>query len=71
MAVIDEHVKAVEDEMDEVVCRKEQVAGSRRKIRGCKTRRELDEERAVTERLMRFRTRRGASPGAGGGQGIP
>ena len=60
--VVEEHNATVDDEMDEVVCRNERVTGTRRKVRVCKTRRELEEEKAASQRLMRERNRRGSSP---------
>jgi len=60
--VVEEHNANVDDEMDEVVCRNERVTGTRRKVRVCKTRRELEDEKAASQRLMRERARRGNSP---------
>ena len=68
-SVVEEHNLSVEDDMDEVICKKERVTGSRRTIRVCKTRREIEEEKAASQRLMRERTRRGSSPTVGGSQG--
>jgi uncharacterized protein YcbK (DUF882 family) len=60
--VVEEHNANVDDEMDEVICRNERVTGTRRKVRVCKTRREIEEEKAASRRLMRERSRRGSSP---------
>jgi len=60
--VVEEHNATVDDEMDEVICRNERVTGTRRKVRVCQTRREIEAEKAATQRLMRERSRRGSSP---------
>lgn len=60
--VVEEHNATVDDEMDEVVCRNERVTGTRRKVRVCQTRREIEAEKAASQRLMRERNRRGSSP---------
>ena len=52
----------VESELDKVVCKKEQVVGSRRKIRVCKTVRQIEEEKEASQRLMMRRNRSGSSP---------
>jgi hypothetical protein len=52
----------VESELDKVVCKKEQVVGSRRKIRVCKTVREIEEEKEASKRLMMRRNRSGTGP---------
>jgi len=60
--VVESHNATVDDEMDEVICRNERVTGTRRKVRVCQTRREIEAEKAATQRLMRERNRRGSSP---------
>lgn len=60
--VVEDHNATVDDEMDEVICRNERVTGTRRKVRVCQTRREIAEEKAATQRLLRERSRRGSSP---------
>lgn len=52
----------VDSELDKVVCKKEQVVGSRRKVRVCKTVRQIEEEKAASQRLMMRRNRWGTSP---------
>ena len=52
----------VDSELDKVVCKKEQVVGSRRKIRVCKTVREIEEEKEASKRLMMRRNRSGTGP---------
>jgi len=52
----------VASELDKVVCKKEQVVGSRRKVRVCKTVREIEEEKEASQRLMMRRNRSGTGP---------
>jgi hypothetical protein len=52
----------VDSELDKVVCKKEQVVGSRRKVRVCKTVREIEEEKEASKRLMMRRNRSGTGP---------
>lgn len=64
-AMVEEYNEAVEDDLDEVVCKKERVTGSRRTVRVCKTRREIAEEEAASQRAIRMRNRSSSSPAAG------
>ena len=66
----EEYNEAVEDGLDEVVCKKERVTGSRRTIRVCKTKRELAEEEAASQRAIRMRNRSSSSPAAGERTGL-
>lgn len=63
--MVEEYNEAVEDGLDEVVCKKERVTGSRRTIRVCITKRKLAEEEAASQRAIRMRNRSSSSPAAG------
>jgi hypothetical protein len=64
-AMVEEYNEAVDDDMDEVVCTKERVTGSRRKVRVCKTRRQIAEEQAASKRAIRMRNRSSSGPAEG------
>jgi len=64
-SMVEEYNEAVEDDLDEVVCKKERVTGSRRAVRVCKTRREIAEEEAASQRALRMRNRSSSSPDGG------
>ena len=68
--IVDEYNDTVDDDLDEVVCKKERVTGSRRSVRVCKTRRAIQEEQEASKRLMHARSRRGASPALPSGQAL-
>ena len=67
--MVDDYNEAAESEMDEVVCKKESVTGSRRKVRICKTRREIAEEKAAAQRSLLMRNRAQSDPAASEGMG--
>lgn len=51
---------AVVADEDEIICRKEKKAGSRLKVRVCRTRLQIEEEREVAQRLLRETGLRGS-----------
>ena len=55
--IVAEHNALTESELDEVVCEKVIVTGSRQKKRVCKTRRQIQAEEAGKRALMRQRNR--------------
>ena len=57
-----EYNAQVESEEDEVICRKEKVVGSRRKVRVCRTVRDIEAEKQASERMLRRRDRTGSGP---------
>jgi len=67
--MVDSYNEGVETDLDEVVCTKEAVTGSRRKIRICKTRREIAEEQAAAQRALSMRSRSSSMPAASQGVG--
>lgn len=68
-AMVEEYNEAVEDDLDEVVCKKQRVTGTRRSVRICKTRREILEEEAAADRALRMRNRAASDPAAAQGMG--
>jgi len=68
-ALVEEYNAGVDTDLDEVVCEKRRVTGSRRKVRVCQTRREILEEEAAAERAMRMRNRSSSDPAASQGMG--
>lgn len=60
--VVAEHNAEVENDLDEVVCKKVTVTGSRKKQRVCQTRREIQAEEAATKQMMRQRNRSSSVP---------
>lgn len=68
-ALVEEHNEAVDDDLDEVVCEKRRVTGTRRTVRVCKTMREIVEEEAAADRALRMRNRASSDPAAAEGMG--
>ncbi len=63
-----EYNKEVSDKDDEVVCKNEAVTGSRKKVRICKTRATIKEEREEARKLRNRKS--GAADGRSGGSGV-
>ena len=68
-AMVEEYNEDVEEDLDEVVCKRERVTGQRTKVRICKTRRQIRADEAATERLLRQRTRASSGPAESAGMG--
>lgn len=68
-ALVEEHNEAVDNDLDEVVCEKRRVTGTRRTLRVCKTVREINEEAAAADRALRMRNRAASDPAAAEGVG--
>lgn len=60
--VVAAHNAEAESELDEVVCEKVTVTGSRQKKRLCRTKREIQQEEASTRQMMRMRNRSSSGP---------
>ena len=60
--VVAEHNAETESDLDEVVCKKVTVTGSRQKKRLCRTKREIQQEEASTRQMMRMRNRSSSVP---------
>ena len=60
--VVAEHNEAAENDLDEVVCKKVTVTGSRQKKRVCQTKREIQAEEQSTRQMMRQRNRSSSVP---------
>lgn len=63
-ALVEEYNEQAESDLDKVVCKNERVVGSRSKKRVCRTVRDVEQEKAATERTLRDRNRSGTVPAA-------
>lgn len=68
-AMVEEYNEAVEEDMDEVVCKRERITGQRTKVRVCKTRRQILDEQEATKRLLQQRNRASSGPAQPSGVG--
>ncbi|HZW59869.1 MAG TPA: hypothetical protein VFE85_06220 [Woeseiaceae bacterium] len=59
---VEEYNEDAESDLDKIVCTRERVTGSRTKKRVCRTVREIELEKAATERALRQRNRGGTLP---------
>lgn len=68
-ALVEEHNEAVESELDELVCERVRVTGTRRKVQVCKTKREIAAETESAKRMLLQRNKAGSDPAQGTGIG--
>jgi len=66
----EEYNAEIESDLDKMVCKKVRVTGSRRKVRVCRTVREIEAEKASTKELMRRLKRSGQTPAQTKGMGL-
>ena len=67
--MVEEYNDEVEEDLDEVICKRERVTGQRTKVRVCKTRRQIRDEQASSKRMLQQRNRAASDPAASGGVG--
>lgn len=67
--LVEEHNEAVEKELDEVVCERVSITGTRRKVRVCKTKREIAAEQESAQRMLLQRNRASSDPRQAEGSG--
>jgi len=60
--LVDEYNEAAETELDEVVCERVRITGTRRKIQVCKTKREIVAEKESAQRMLLQRNRASSDP---------
>jgi hypothetical protein len=68
--MVEEYNEGVEEDLDEVVCKREKVTGQRTKVRICKTRRQILADQAETKRALQRRNRSSAGPAQPAGVGV-
>lgn len=68
-ALVEQHNEGVESDLDEVVCERVRVTGTRRKVQVCKTQRDIIAEQESAKRLIRQRNRAGSGPAQAQGAG--
>jgi hypothetical protein len=67
--LVEEHNEAVEKELDEVVCERVSITGTRRKVQVCKTKREVTAEQESAQRMLLQRNRASSDPRQAEGSG--
>jgi hypothetical protein len=68
-ALVDEYNQGVEADLDEVVCERIRVTGTRRKVQVCKTKREVLAEQESAKRMLLQRNKAGSDPAHSSGVG--
>lgn len=61
-ALVEQHNEEVDSDLDEVVCERVRITGTRRKVQVCKTKREIIAEQESAKRLLRQRNRASSGP---------
>ena len=68
-ALVEQHNNGVDSDLDEVVCERVRVTGTRRKVQVCKTKREILMEQESTRRMLMQRNKAGSDPAQATGVG--